>query len=191
MSYWIRYLSQVKLIALTMKVLNIRVWHSSLLSLILGGVIGCTPLNYLGLAQPPVIPIKDLIQRKNTQPEGIYIRGRVVDRAPFMDSGSYKLRDESGTIWVLTNGQLPQTGDEIIIKGQVEYQAIPLGGQDLGELYIVEVEKLGQDSQTVSQPVQTVNQPIQPIQSVSSPQAKPTTELNVDDLLLPHKRNVK
>ncbi|MEA5533847.1 DNA-binding protein [Crocosphaera sp. XPORK-15E] len=168
-----------------MKILNIRGVHGGILSLLVGGLVGCTPLNYLGLAQTPLTPIREISPQTNPQttPEAgiIYIEGKVVDRAPFMESGSYQLQDATGTVWVLTNGDLPQTGQEIIIKGKVAYQSIPIGGQDVGELYIVEVEKL--DTPPVaSSPV---------AQPVSSPQVKPTPQTNFDEFLLPHKRNAK
>ncbi|HAC63566.1 MAG TPA: DNA-binding protein [Cyanothece sp. UBA12306] len=183
MSYSLRYLSEMKLLTLAMKVLNIRIWTGGLFSLLMLGVIGCTPVNYLGLAQPPVTPIRELLEDEKTEDEAIYLQGTVVDRAPFMDNGSYQLQDETGTVWVLTNGVLPQTGDQIMIKGQIQYQAIDLGGQDLGELYIVEVEQLDNQPKNPNQQGQPVST------SESKPESKP--ELDINELLLPHKSNSK
>ena len=166
-----------------MKVLNIRIWHGGVLPLLLAGVIGCTPVNYLGLAQPPVTPIRELVEQEKTEDSTIYLQGTVIDRAPFLENGSYQLQDETGTIWVLTNGVLPQPGDQIMIKGEIEYQSIDLDGQDLGELYIVEVEQL--DNQPKN--------PNQEAQPVSAPQNQPETQpqLDINELLLPHKSNPK
>ncbi len=185
MSYWLTYLKTVNLTALIMKVLNIRGVHGGILSLLVGGIVGCTPLNYLGLAQPSVTPIGELSSqppRETTSEEQlIYLEGKVVDRAPFVDSGSYQLQDETGTIWVLTNGELPQTGETVQITGKVTYQSIPIGNQDVGELYILEVEKL--EAQTPSSTPTA--------QPVSDTQVKPPSKPDTDEFLLPHKRNTK
>lgn len=184
MSYWLTYLKTVKLMALIMKVLNIRGGYRGIVSLLIGGLVGCTPLNDLGLAQPPITPIQEISPQSTTTVADeslIYLEGKVVDRAPFMDSGSYQLQDETGTIWVLTDENLPQTGEQIIIKGKVAYQSIAIDGQDLGELYIVEVEKV---EETTSDDTPTA-------QPVSSPDVKPKPQTNVDELLLPHKRHEK
>ncbi|WP_241392676.1 DNA-binding protein [Rippkaea orientalis] len=174
-----------------MKVLNIRIWQGGMLPLLLGGVIGCTPVNYLGLAQTPVTPIRELVNHKEPNAETIYVEGTVVDRAPFMDNGSYQLRDETGTVWVLTNGALPRSGDRIMIKGQVEYQSIPVGGQEVGELYILEVEQLTNQAQNPPPQAQPVSSPPTEPQSNPNPQPKPKPELNLNELLLPHKSNTK
>ena len=185
-SYCLTYLKTVNLTALIMKVLNIRGVHGGILSLIIGGLIGCTPLNYLGLAQPSITPIGELIPQTTTENASkeqqlIYLEGKVVDRAPFVDSGSYQLQDETGTVWVLTNGELPQTGETVQITGKVTYQSIPMGSQDVGELYILEIEKL--EANALS------NNPT--AQPVSNPDVKPPSKPNTDEFLLPHNRNTK
>lgn len=172
-----------------MKDLNIRVCHGGFLFLLLGEIIGCNQLNSFRMAQIPVTTINELIQDQQpnedtqTQEAIYYIKGTVVDHAPFMDNGSYKLQDDTGTVWVLTNSTLPKPGVLITIKGQVEYQPISISGQDLGELYVVEVEQLKIQTQTSGQPTQPLS-PFRP-ESTSAP------GLNINELLLPHKGNSK
>ena len=171
-----------------MKDLNIRICHGGFLFLLLGEIIGCNRLNFFEIAQIPVTPINELIQYQQPKEErqtqkAIYVEGTVVDHAPFMDNGSYKLQDDTGTVWVLTNGPLPRQGDSITIEGRVEYQPISIGSQDLGELYILEVKQL--ETQT-----QTFDQPTQPLSS-SQPESTSTPDLDVNELLLPHKSNSK
>jgi hypothetical protein len=184
-SYSLTYLKTVNLTALIMKVLNIRGVHGGILSLLVGGIVGCTPLNYLGLAQPNITPIGELSPQQTTETTSeeqlIYLEGKVVDRAPFVDSGSYQLQDETGTVWVLTNGQLPQTGETVQITGKVTYQSIPMGNQDVGELYILEVEKRQANTPSTTPAVQPV----------SDTQVKPPSKPDTDEFLLPHKRNTK
>ncbi|WP_267384454.1 DNA-binding protein [Cyanobacterium sp. uoEpiScrs1] len=172
-----------------MKDLNIRICHGGFLLLLLGEIIGCNRLNFFRIAQIPVTPISELIQHQQqdedprTQETIYYIKGTVVDNAPFIDKGSYRLHDDTGTIWVLTNDILPKPGDLITIKGRVEHQPISIGGRNLNELYVLEIEQLKTQSQSI-------NQPTQP-SSPSQPQSTSTSDLDINKLLLPHKSNSK
>ncbi|MEK0181986.1 MAG: DNA-binding protein [Oscillatoriales cyanobacterium] len=84
------------------------------------------------------------IQQKRQVDTEVYLQGKVENRAPFVGKAAYQLQDASGSIWVLTKQALPQLGDEIMLKGQVRYKSIKLKGlaEDLGEVYIEEVELL-------------------------------------------------
>jgi len=72
----------------------------------------------------------------------VYLQGQVSNRAPFVENGAYKLEDDTGTIWVLTNQAPPNIGDEVLLQGQVQFQSIPVGGQDLGEVFVQEQQQL-------------------------------------------------
>ncbi|NEO46704.1 MAG: DNA-binding protein, partial [Moorea sp. SIO4A3] len=37
---------------------------------------------------------------------------------------------------------LPNIGDQVLIQGKPQFQSIPIAGQDLGELFIQELEQL-------------------------------------------------
>ncbi|MDJ0661026.1 MAG: DNA-binding protein [Crocosphaera sp.] len=189
-SYCLAYLKPVNFTAVIMKVLNIRGVHGAIFSLLVGGMLGCTPLNHLGLAQPSRTPIGNISPQPSTEstPEDnlIYLEGKVVDRAPFLESGSYQLQDDTGTIWVLTDNPLPQTGETVQITGKVTYQSIPLGGQDVGELYILEVEKLEANAPQTRPTVQPVADT-----EIEPSDVKPLSKPDPNEFLLPHKRNTK
>lgn len=142
--------------------LSVKISHFSLLSLLLGGLLGCDRLasSLAFSVLTKVTPIGNLQQQQ--QGQTVYLEGEVGDRAPFLGSGAYQLRDETGEIWVITNGRLPATGSEVSIEGQVSYSNIPVGEQDLGELYIVQVQQLQSESGD-------------------------TTPQSTDELFLPHK----
>jgi hypothetical protein len=139
--------------------------------------MGCSSVSYLeaALSNPPVTPIRDL--PKQERGATVYVTGRVSNPAPFLDSGAYQLQDATGTVWVLTPERLPTQGTEVTIKGQVEYQSIPIGMQELGELYIREIEKSALSSQPQNQP-----------QSPSASPPPTPTQPSTEDLFLPHKR---
>lgn len=108
------------------------------ISLMLGGILGCGSLAQMNM---PVTNIAD-IRQNYTKYSTIYLKGKVENQAPFLGTGAYQVRDETGSIWVFTTQALPTKGDEILLKGEVQYKSIPLAGQDLGEVYIDELEQV-------------------------------------------------
>lgn len=75
----------------------------------------------------------------------VYLKGQVSDRVPLINAQVYQLQDSTGKIWVLTRKSTPKVGDRVYIKGQVQYEKIPIDGQDFGEAYIKEQEQLDPD----------------------------------------------
>jgi hypothetical protein len=71
----------------------------------------------------------------------VYLTGKVVHLAPFLGNGAYQLQDGTGNIWVVTHQTLPQKNQQINLKGKIAYQSLPLAEQELGEFYLVELER--------------------------------------------------
>jgi hypothetical protein len=72
----------------------------------------------------------------------VKIKGRVVDanKLPLIELRIYAVKDETGTIVVTTQGELPPLGQNIAIRGQVE-NALILAGKGFG-MTVREIEKL-------------------------------------------------
>ncbi len=143
------------------------------LMLIIGGLLGCTTLADLGVAvpyigDPPVIQIDGLAQK----PKGalVYIQGKVTDYAPFLDGGAYLVQDSSGGVWIRTRGKPPKPGQQILVKGKIEYKNINVANQDLGGVYVDEVEQL---QATASKPQPSS---LSPEPAVTKPQPSPSPE---------------
>ena len=126
------------------------------------GLVGCgnsVPLGLTGFNIDTLgitfTKIRDIPQNPDADATA-YLQGQVVSRAPLMGSGAYKLKDATGTIWVFTNQTLPNLGDQVLIKGQLRFQSIPISGQELGEVYVQEQQQLerkaGQPEQSVPSP---------------------------------------
>lgn len=100
-----------------------------------------------------VTKIRDIQQNQNAS-RTVYLQGQVTTRAPFLGSGAYKVQDSTGTIWVFTNQTLPNVGDEVSIRGQLQFQSIAVSGQEIGEVYVQEQQMLqrraGKPAPTVS-----------------------------------------
>lgn len=123
-----------------LKILELRL---GILSLLLLELLGCGSLAHLTQSgvSVPVTNIAD-IQKHRDAHSTVYLKGRVASIATFVGSGAYELQDATSSIWVITKQALPAKGDKVLIKSQVQYQSIPIGGKDLGEVYMQEQEQL-------------------------------------------------
>ncbi len=66
----------------------------------------------------------------------VTVKGTVGDHAPLLGGTVYELQDATGKIWVLTKGQAPEKGQEIVVKGALRYKSIPIAGKDQGSIYL-------------------------------------------------------
>lgn len=114
---------------------------------LLGGLLGCgdltkSSLNALNItAGIDVTPIRDLKPQQDNNAT-VYLQGKVAKQVPLLKQHVYQLQDSTGTIWVLSHHTTPQLGDEVLVKGQMRYQSIPLAGKEFGEVYVKEQEQL-------------------------------------------------
>ena len=105
--------------------------YISLWGILLSSLIGCKPSQISA----------DQISVKKVG-KTVYLQGKVVHLAPFVDNSAYQIEDPTGKTWVVTGEKLPKLGQKIRIKGKIEYQSLPFAEQELGDFYLVELEKL-------------------------------------------------
>ncbi|MDJ1175148.1 hypothetical protein [Roseofilum capinflatum] len=88
-----------------------------------------------------ITPIESL---SPTASETVYVQGRVVKVIPLLNRYAYQLEDDTGIVVVLTTGEVqePAIGDSVKVRGQLRHQSIPIQGQELGEVYVLELERL-------------------------------------------------
>jgi hypothetical protein len=90
--------------------------------------------------QPAMITIDRVASQKSGKI--VYLTGQVTHLAPFLDNkGAYQLQDNRNRIWVVTQNSLPAKNSQITIKGKIEYQSLPFAERDLGEFYVIELER--------------------------------------------------
>lgn len=94
----------------------------------------------LSLPSDPITPIQNL---SPTTSEKVYVQGEVVKIIPLLNTYAYQLQDDTGVVVVLAmaESESPAIGDLVKVRGQLRYQSIPIQGQELGEVYVVEVER--------------------------------------------------
>lgn len=101
------------------------------LCLICFGLAGCDP-------SIEVNSIAQLSTQTDRLEQSVLVEGVVRDRAPFLNNGAYQLQDESGTIWILTNNPLPDSGEAVTIEGKIKVKSIVLNNQEDQEVYLEE-----------------------------------------------------
>lgn len=111
--------------------------YSGLWWIILSSLISC---------QVPSTTIQEISSQKTGR--AINLTGKVIHIAPFVANSAYQLEDHTGKVWVVTEKNLPQLGQQINIKGKIEYQSLPFAEQELGDFYIVELEQLESSSKS-------------------------------------------
>lgn len=88
-----------------------------------------------------VTPVGEL-QQLSSRTNEIYLKGQVRQVVDLLEEGAYQLQDTTGKVWVVTSNPLPQPGDAIVIKGQLRYESIPVEQLELGEVYVIELERI-------------------------------------------------
>jgi len=121
------------------------IWRFSILLGMLG-LVGCSS-GWVGISLEglPFLGRVTPIERIQSHAKADYIvrlRGTVGDRAPLLNGQVYQLQDSTGKIWVLSSDTTLETGDQVLIRGRVRFQSIPLAGQEQGEFYIEELSQL-------------------------------------------------
>jgi hypothetical protein len=101
--------------------------------------LGVTLLVTLVGCRSPLITPKEISSQKVGKT--VYLTGKVGHLAPFLGNGAYQVEDGTGKIWVVTAQTLPQVNQQINLKGKIEYQSLPFADQELGDFYLVELER--------------------------------------------------
>jgi hypothetical protein len=112
---------------------------------ILGFVIGlysCSNGSQLSLnAFSGTSKIGEITQKQDNST--VYLQGNVEKIAPLLQKSQlYQINDSTGKIWVLSKQTNVKEKSYIKIQGKIRYRSIPLGGKDLGELYIEELQQI-------------------------------------------------
>jgi hypothetical protein len=109
-------------------------WLALLLPALLLTVTGCSGITTVQNVQAH--------PHRNWFTSTVYLQGTVGKQAPLLKGQLYELKDATGKIWVLSSTQPLRVDSLIRIKGKVRYQKIEIAGQNLGEAYIEEQQRL-------------------------------------------------
>lgn len=101
-------------------------------------MVSCSPINPTGWAQD-YLDIAKLEEISNQRT--VNIQGIVVNVAPFLEGGAYQVQDQTGKVWVKTDGPLPKKGTVLSVRAEVAYEPIFIGPEKLGESYLLQITK--------------------------------------------------
>ena len=117
----------------------------SIVLLFVTGLIGCQNITHseawINLNRATI----DTLLKKQKTGATVYLQGKVENQAPFLGAAAYQLQDGTGAIWIFTTEPLPDIGQELLIRGKVEYKSIQLKQlkeKDIGDVYVKEIERL-------------------------------------------------
>ncbi|MFB2833615.1 hypothetical protein [Floridanema evergladense] len=123
----------------------IQILQLSTTILLIGGLFSCTQVDRSGIgflsSDIPVSNVSEVKQQSQIN-STVYLKGNVVKLIPFLGKRAYELKDDTGSITVVTKEPFPQQKQEITIRGKVVYKSVVAGGQEFGEFYIEEQKRL-------------------------------------------------
>ncbi len=118
----------------------------SLLSLSFFFVItGCSNLIKFGLASPKFIEIGE-VKNQNYSGKIIKVEGTVQKVIPLLDLKGFEIKDQTDSIWVVTQDNIPRVGDRISIGGKLKYKEIVIGEEKFNEFYLDSIESASSDN---------------------------------------------
>jgi len=88
-----------------------------------------------GIVIPKTTSIQE-VQKTTAGNSVVSVKGVVGDLVPILNGTVYELQDSTGKIWVLTQKQPPNSGQELTITGNLRFKSIPLNGQEQGSVYV-------------------------------------------------------
>lgn len=90
------------------------------------------------MASPEIVEINEIQNHNST--ETLKIEGTVVKIIPLLDRKGVEIKDQTGSIWVVTNNNdIPKVGDRISLEGVLKQKDITIGEETFKEYYLQQV----------------------------------------------------
>lgn len=108
------------------------------------GIVGCTNLINFTFASSDISPIEEIKISENIT-ERAKIQGKISRIVPLAGLTVYKLEDETGKIWVVSDRTLGQIDEVVIVEGNLKYKDITIDNDEWGDFYLYH----SQESKTI------------------------------------------
>jgi hypothetical protein len=67
----------------------------------------------------------------------VQVQGKINAEAPLMGGlKAYEVKDETGSVWVVTSRSIPAIGSQVNVQGKVRLEKIDLAGKDQSTVYL-------------------------------------------------------
>jgi hypothetical protein len=97
---------------------------------------GCNQLARWGIGTTSI----NKVVSNPTQYKSVMVRGKVVNQVGILGKGAYEIRDDSGSIWILTQSGMPTMDSTVTVRGSAG-EGVSFGGKNLA-VTITEQERL-------------------------------------------------
>lgn len=88
------------------------------------------------LSRRSAVPIESLMADREA--DSVVVSGTVTQRSAILNGWLYEVSDDTGSLWVLTDGSEPEVGAIAKIEGIVRYEPVVVGEIDAGSIYLEE-----------------------------------------------------
>lgn len=117
-----------------------RLWYlSTFIAFIFLIISGCNRFINVGWAESDFTPIEEII---SSEEKTIRIQGIVTESVPLLNHIAYQVKDNTGSIWVLTN-EVFNVGQEVTVQGILKSEEIIIDGQNFSSIYLENIQELG------------------------------------------------
>ena len=90
-------------------------------------VLGCGPIERASVSITPIATVLEQPDSENT----VHVRGTVTNRIAILGNGLYEVEDDTGSVWVLTEKDVPALNSTVTVRGTSE-GVMQLGGRHFG-----------------------------------------------------------
>ena len=93
-----------------------------------------TSNNIFSVVSGEKVKIKEVVLKRDRV---VQVEGKINAQAPLMGGlRAFEVKDETGSVWVVTSRSVPATGSQVNVQGKVRLEKIDLAGQDQSAVYL-------------------------------------------------------
>ena len=88
------------------------------------------------LSSRPALEIDSLSE--DQLDDTITVSGEIAQKAAVLEGWIYQIKDDTGSLWILSDREVPDVGEVVTVEGTVRYEPIMVDSIDASEFYIEE-----------------------------------------------------
>ena len=88
------------------------------------------------LSSRPALEIDSLSE--DQLDDTITVSGEIAQKAAVLEGWIYQIKDDTGSLWILSDRDVPEVGESVTVEGTVRYEPIMVDSIDASEFYIEE-----------------------------------------------------
>jgi flagellar hook protein FlgE len=101
------------------------------------GLTSCTQLAQVGIGSTSIAQV---VSSPGQYRQGVTVRGEVINQVAILGQGAYQLKDDSGTLWVITRSGMPKLNSNLTVRGNAQ-EGVAFAGMNVA-VTLAEKERL-------------------------------------------------